>query len=68
MVMHFCDAEERPIRPAFDQHLIGITLEKLKCVPWGADIASGTAKVAAIREALCGDYAKVLITDHETAQ
>jgi DNA-binding transcriptional regulator LsrR (DeoR family) len=61
----------RPIMGIFsdlDNRVIGLTLDEIKKIDHVVGVAGGAEKFKAIRAALKGKLANVLITDHMTAQ
>jgi DNA-binding transcriptional regulator LsrR (DeoR family) len=65
--MRFFNQHGHPVRTALDDRVISMELEQLRGVPRVVAVAGGPRKTAAIRGALVGRWANVLITDHETA-
>ena len=67
MCLRFFDATGRHVRSAFDARVIGIGPEELRRVPRRIAVAGGVEKAGAIAAAVRGEWANVLITDHEVA-
>lgn len=64
----FIDAEGRPIEGDLDGRIIGMELSDIRAVGNGILVSSGSDKVAAIRAALLGGYARYLVTDKQTGE
>lgn len=64
---HFFDADGKHLPWRTDQLHIGLTLDDLRACPTSAVVAGGEPKLLAIRAALRGGLANVLITDASTA-
>lgn len=62
------DREGRPVLGALDEQIIGLSLAEIAKVPERICVAGGIDKADAIRAALRGGYATVLVTDEATAQ
>jgi DNA-binding transcriptional regulator LsrR (DeoR family) len=65
--LRFFDAEGRPIESSVNDRLITVSYEVLKGIPRRVGVAGGAEKHAAIRGALLGGWANILITDLEEA-
>lgn len=65
---HFFDAEGTHVEWPTDDLHIGLTLDEIRRCPTSAVVAGGRDKVPAIRAALRGGIANVLITDATTAE
>lgn len=65
---HFFDADGNHVPWPTDDLHIGLTLDELKQCPTSALVAGGEDKVVAIRAAIRGGFANVLITDAATAE
>ena len=64
----FFDVEGRVCNRDLDERTVGITLNELKDKEYSIMISGGEAKIPAIRAALKGRYANVLITDQFTGK
>ena len=64
----FIDTYGNICHPELDQRTVGIDLEELKKKEYSILVAGGEAKLPAIKAALRGGYANVLITDQFTAR
>ena len=64
----FFDADGRICNKELDARTVGITLDELRSKDHSIMISGGEAKVQAIKAALKGRYANVLITDQFTAK
>ncbi|MFJ4691948.1 sugar-binding transcriptional regulator [Streptomyces sp. NPDC088766] len=64
----YFDAEGRPVKADFDDHIIGISPEQLRSVDRRIGVAGGESKIAAIRGAALGGWINILITDVEVAR
>ena len=64
----FFDVEGRICNRALDDRTVGITLSELRDKEFSIMISGGEAKINAIRAALKGRYANVLITDQFTGK
>ena len=65
---HFFDTQGRLCNLNIDVRTVGVTLEALKHKDYSILIAGGSCKYEAIKAALVGKLAHVLITDQYTAQ
>lgn len=65
---HFFDVEGRVCHRDLDDRTVGITLNDLKDKEYSIMVSGGEAKINAIKAALKGHYANVLITDQFTAK
>jgi DNA-binding transcriptional regulator LsrR (DeoR family) len=65
---HFFDAEGAHVPWPTDDVHIGLTLDEIRNCPTSALVAGGEAKVPAVRAALRGGLANVLITNAGTAE
>jgi DNA-binding transcriptional regulator LsrR (DeoR family) len=66
--LRFFTAAGEPVRGAFDDRVIGITLDQLEATGRSVAVAGGVRKVTAIRSAIAGGWVQVLITDRTTAE
>lgn len=64
----YFDAEGRPVKADFDDHIIGISPEQLRAVERRIGVAGGANKIAAIRGAALGGWINILVTDVEVAR
>ncbi|GAB2957879.1 sugar-binding transcriptional regulator [Streptomyces heilongjiangensis] len=64
----YFDAEGRPVKADFDDHIIGISPEQLRSVDRRIGVAGGESKIAAIRGAALGGWINILVTDVEVAR
>lgn len=65
--MRFLAADGQPLATPLDDAVVGITLAQLRACPRTVLVAGGLRKYAAIRAALLGGWANVLVTDLGTA-
>lgn len=65
---HFLNAEGEPCASAFDERLIGISLDDVRGVRHVVAVAGGAGKTNAILSTLKSGTIKVLITDEPTAR
>lgn len=65
--LRFFDEDGRLVDSDFNDHVLGITPERLRQVPRRIGVAGGSEKTVAIRAALQGGWINILITDLETA-
>lgn len=68
ILSHFLDADGNLVESGIEDRLISTPLESLKQLKNVIGVASGDAKVQAIRAALKGKFLNVLITDARTAK
>lgn len=68
ILLHFFDAEGRPVDTPLHNRVASMHLEQLKVVDRAIGIAGGRRKYAAILGALRGGWINVLITDRFTAE
>lgn len=68
VLCHFLDSEGRVVGHPVNRRVIAVGLEDLRRVPRIVIAAGGQRKVAAIRAALMGTQARVLITDEAAAR
>ncbi|WP_308121467.1 sugar-binding transcriptional regulator [Paractinoplanes bogorensis] len=66
--MRFFDADGEHITSAFDDRVLGIDSSTLRAVPRRVAVAGGLRKSNAIRAAVKGGWANVLITDLQVAR
>ncbi len=64
----YIDASGHPIHGPLDDCMIGLTLEEIDKIPMRICVAGGSAKAAAIRAALEGHHATILVTDELAAK
>ncbi|MGX6978851.1 sugar-binding transcriptional regulator [Vagococcus elongatus] len=64
----FFDVQGKIVHDAVNQRTIGIELDELKKKETSLLVAGGKHKVQAIKGALSGNYANVLVTDYQTAE
>lgn len=64
----FFDVEGRVCNRDLDERTVGITLSELRDKEYSIMISGGEGKINAIKAALRGRYANVLITDHFTGK
>lgn len=64
----FIDAHGQPIPGELDDHMIGITLDKLLGLDVGLLVSDGASKVAPMLAAIAGGYVTHVVTSNETAQ
>ncbi|MDO7906656.1 sugar-binding transcriptional regulator [Paenibacillus sp. JX-17] len=64
----FFDAQGRIISSEINNRTVGIDLEDLRAKEKSVLVAGGQRKIEAIRAALVGKYANILVTDQFTAQ
>ena len=67
IALRYCGADGMEIRTDLDARVIGMTGAQLRSVPRRIAVAGGVHKAAAIRAALLGGWATVLITDTRVA-
>lgn len=67
ILLRFYDAAGQPVPAEFDDQVLGLTLEQVRCIPLVIGVAGGLDKVPALAGALCGGLLDVLICDHATA-
>ncbi|GAA3769048.1 sugar-binding transcriptional regulator [Plantactinospora mayteni] len=65
--LRFFDVNGQAVRTPLDDRILGISPEELQAIPRRIAVAGGPEKTAAIRGALLGKRANVLITDHAVA-
>lgn len=68
LLLHFFDAEGKPVVTDLDERVVAMTLHQLQRVPRVVGIAGGSRKLSAIRGALDGGWINALVTDRFTAQ
>ncbi|MCF1585984.1 sugar-binding transcriptional regulator [Tetragenococcus koreensis] len=68
VVSRFYDKQGQHIPNELDDRLIGINIEELKNINYRIAVAESLEKVPAIRGALLGGYANVVVTTQETAE
>lgn len=66
--LRFFDAEGAPVASGLDERVIGVSAADLRRIPRRIAVAGGVRKVSAIRGALRGGWANVLVTDVTAAQ
>ena len=66
--LRFFNELGEPIRTALDERVIGISASTLRAIPRKIGVAGGERKYAAIRAALRGGWANILVTDLATAR
>ncbi|MGN8245757.1 sugar-binding transcriptional regulator [Cellulomonas soli] len=66
--LRFFDAQGTPVASALDERVIGISATDLRRIPRRIAVAGGVRKVPAIRGALQGGWANVLVTDVAAAK
>ncbi|GAA3803401.1 DNA-binding transcriptional regulator [Cellulomonas soli] len=66
--LRFFDAEGVPVASGLDERVIGVSAADLRRIPRRIAVAGGVRKVSAIRGALRGGWANVLVTDVTAAQ
>jgi DNA-binding transcriptional regulator LsrR (DeoR family) len=64
----FIDAKGRHVEGELDARMIGVTTSDLKKAKAGILVAAGGEKVAAMRAAVAGGYARYLVTDEVTGR
>jgi dihydroxyacetone kinase-like protein len=64
----FIDSKGTPIHDHLDDRMIGLTMEEIDRIPVRVCLAGGASKVAAIRAALDGRHATILVTDEQAAK
>jgi dihydroxyacetone kinase-like protein len=64
----FLDCAGQPIHDHLDDRMIGLTVEEMDKIPIRICVAGGDSKVAAIRAALEGHHATILVTDELAAK
>ena len=64
----FIDRAGHPIHDHLDDRMIGLTMEEIDRIPMRICLAGGASKVAAIRAALDGHHASILVTDELAAR
>jgi dihydroxyacetone kinase-like protein len=64
----FIDRAGQPIHDHLDDRMIGLTMEEIDRIPMRICLAGGASKVAAIRAALDGHHASILVTDELAAR
>lgn len=64
----FINSEGKICHPELDNRTVGLKLSELRTKEYSILVAGGEAKVPAIRAAIRGGYANVLITDQFTAR
>lgn len=65
--LRFYDARGAAVATELDSRVLGISREALRAVPRRIGVAGGARKYAAIRGAVLGGWANILITDRATA-
>lgn len=68
MCARFFDEDGQEVRLEVSSRVIGLTLEQLLNIPTRMIVAGGASKRAALRAALRGHFATVLVTDYKTAE
>lgn len=66
--LRFFDPKGQPIDSAVNDRIIGISYDELQRIPRRVAVAGGKEKHAAIRGAILGGWANVLITDFDEAE
>jgi DNA-binding transcriptional regulator LsrR (DeoR family) len=66
--LRYFDDRGQRVSSDLDNRVIGLTLDEIKKIDHVVGVAGGAEKFKAIRAALKGKLANVLITDHMTAQ
>ncbi len=66
--LHYFTERGEPAPSSLDDRVVGLTLEEIRQIDCTVCLAGGAEKFHAIRGALHGQMADVLITDHVTAQ
>jgi DNA-binding transcriptional regulator LsrR (DeoR family) len=66
--LRFIAEDGEPVRPDFEDLVVGVTLEQLRRADRRLGVAGGPSKYRAIRAALMGGWLNVLVTDSTTAQ
>jgi DNA-binding transcriptional regulator LsrR (DeoR family) len=66
--LRFFDADGNVVKSALDRRVLGIDTKTLRAIPRVVAVAGGARKYTAIRAALRGGWANVLVTDLETAR
>lgn len=66
--LRFIAEDGEPVRPDFEDLVVGVTLEQLSRAKRRMGVAGGPSKYRAIRAALVGGWLNVLVTDSTTAQ
>lgn len=64
----FIDVRGQPIPGELDDHMIGITLDKLLGLDMGLLVSDGPSKVAPMLATIAGGYVTHVVTSNETAQ
>ena len=64
----FMASDGAPIRDDYDETVVGLTLDEIRRADVRIAVAGGLNKVEAIRAALNGGYATVIVTDAPTAK
>jgi DNA-binding transcriptional regulator LsrR (DeoR family) len=65
--LRFFDANGDLIESSVNDRLVGISYEDLKRIPRRIGVAGGPDKLAAVRGAILGGWANILITDLDDA-
>lgn len=68
ILLHFYDAQGRPVESSFNNRVISMQLHQLRQVDRSIGVAGGARKFEAIRGALSGHWINILITDRSTAE
>jgi deoxyribonucleoside regulator len=68
MNLRYFDQNGRSVVSSLDDRIVGLTLGEIKQIGCTVCVAGGAEKFKAIRGALEGKLADVLITDHITAK
>lgn len=68
MNLRYFDGRGQSVVSGLDDRVVGLTLDDIKRIGCTVCVAGGAEKIKAIRGALEGSLADVLITDHITAQ
>lgn len=66
--MRFFDADGKPVHTDASERVVSIELDQLRAAPRCVAVAGGSRKTEAVRAALRGGLAHVLITDRATAE
>ena len=64
----YFDSAGRPVHGPLDDRMIGLTLEEIDKIPMRICVAGGAAKAPALRAALQGHHATMLVTDELAAR
>jgi DNA-binding transcriptional regulator LsrR (DeoR family) len=64
----FIDGKGKPIHGELDDRMIGLTMDEIDRIPTRICVAGGASKIEAVRAALIGKHATILVTDELNAK